>query len=1188
MKYLMTNFQRSVRTAGILIFIAATAAAAPERPRVEKIDKPVRLLVLRDPCRREKWREHGPAGRALLRDPDSGEGGGERIFGHDSIHLIKKLPEELWRIELEDYAEAARLRGQIEEIEKLEGVLGVWIEKTYRFDPGTEDRAQEEYHLGRLSAGSEAHDPLWEEQWGPGLCGVEGAWEITRGSPEVIVAIIDTGCDMTHPDLAGQIWRNESELTGREGVDDDGNGYRDDIRGYDFVSVGEGEVFSGEDPGPPDNDPEDFAGHGTHVSGIVGAAAGNGWGVEGVSPRCRLMILRAGYLAADGRGELREGDLIEALFYAVNMGASVINLSCGGEFSALLYEAILLAEEAGVVVVASAGNGGGEEKTYPAAYRETIAVAALEETLRPAVFTGRGDWVDCVAPGVSIISSLPGGYGYRSGTSAAAPFVSGCAALVKSRNPEWNAAQVRSQVLNTCQDIFAGEKPEEVLYGRGLCRADSAVRAIPALQIAAYGFDIRDTEGDGDRVAEAGEKVTVAFRLKNEWAEITEADLVVATEDRYVDLLDDGGRYVERLKAGEELPVEINFKCSSAMESDHLSWFRVELRRGGLLGFQRFALLLNGRRRLEPGEVRVMEISGDGDGGADPGERIKVMTRIVNRGARTAGVTASLETERTGLADGPPRYYVGDMEEGEKAWAEFEFTLNEVEREGRVIVPLRISGGDFSAEEEISLWIAYRGSGDAGGDPLMLQGDAGHGGFFREAPAGPLERRWEGVLEGQGSLLCQPVAAGGVVLVAREEAGSNTVYALETGSGRLEWRKSLSGQSPGGPSSLAWYRGILYVGGGENLQALDVAEGEVVWRWDPGAAEGEESVRVGNPAVYRERLLVAVHDRSPGGGDYICSLDPYTGFPEWRNDCPEGGYYAADAPACLEGKVFIADGAGWITAREVDSGEIVWHEEAGGTPGAPLIAFGGTVCAVTTEGFCRALSAGDGNLRWETNLGGKVSVPLCVNGEGSRLYLSVERFPGSEILVLEKAGGMIVDRWKMEKRISGISLSEYAVFATAVSGELFLIPIAGEAGEGDCHEPPPGPYPLSAAPAFHGGGLTFIAYNGNEEDLVAAYQTVERQTARGAARLRANFPNPFNPTTEILFEVSERRRVRLSVHDVTGRLLKVLEDGIFPPGSYRSEWNGRNQGGRKMAAGVYFCVLTTREGKESRKMVLIK
>lgn len=280
------------------------------------------------------------------------------------------------------------------------------------------------------------------------------AWAISTGSKAVIVAIVDTGIDYFHEDLRDNIWINPREVPGN-GLDDDGNGYVDDNLGYDFVSG--------------DNDPFDDNQHGTHVAGTVGAKGNNGLGTAGLCWEVSLMAVKA----FDENGNATVADAIAGIRYAVQNGARIINASWGlDEKSRSLEEAALYAADAGVLMVAAAGNMRRELPTYPASFETVVSVGATDERDLRTDFSNFGPSVDLAAPGGNILSTFPEhSYGVLSGTSMAAPLVSGTAALVLSRHPELRRQDLYDILINSVDPI-----PFDQPMGNGRLNAAIAMR----------------------------------------------------------------------------------------------------------------------------------------------------------------------------------------------------------------------------------------------------------------------------------------------------------------------------------------------------------------------------------------------------------------------------------------------------------------------------------------------------------------------------------------------------------------------------------------------------------------------------------------------------------------------------------------------------------------------------------------
>jgi hypothetical protein len=275
--------------------------------------------------------------------------------------------------------------------------------------------------------------------WALDVINAPEVWNENITGNGIVVAVVDSGVDYTHPDLDGNIWQNAGEIAGN-GIDDDRNGYIDDIRGWDFVAS--------------DNNPMDldFDGHGTHIAGAI-AAERNDFGITGVAPNAKIMPVRV--LPFFGSGE--PNNVAAGIRYAADNGANVINLSLGNEFvpSDVINNAIQYANNKGSVVCMAAGNSGDIQPIYPARNADIlgIAVGSINVRGRMADISNRAgsrplDYL--VAPGVDIVSTTPDeDYGLRSGTSFATPHVAGVAALVLNANPTLTPAQVEYILTTT-------------------------------------------------------------------------------------------------------------------------------------------------------------------------------------------------------------------------------------------------------------------------------------------------------------------------------------------------------------------------------------------------------------------------------------------------------------------------------------------------------------------------------------------------------------------------------------------------------------------------------------------------------------------------------------------------------------------------------------------------------------------
>ncbi len=297
-------------------------------------------------------------------------------------------------------------------------------------------------------------------QYAPNIVRAPEAWELTTGRSQVVIAIIDSGVRFDHEDFQPDaFWANNDPVNG---IDDDHNGFIDDYRGWDFINA--------------DNQPIDDSGHGTHVAGIAAARIDNAVGIAGMANATvmPLKVFHGGYGSWVA--------LAEAITYAVDNGAKVINFSGGGSGGAgLLAEAVAYAWENGVPVITAAGNHGSTMPYYPAGYPETIAVAVTGHYDAYASFSGRGSHIDVAAPGVDIWSTYSlnsSAYTFATGTSMSAPHVTGLVALIYSLNPHLDIEQVRSLLHQNALDL--GNPGFDIYYGWGRIDAAATLQAVPA------------------------------------------------------------------------------------------------------------------------------------------------------------------------------------------------------------------------------------------------------------------------------------------------------------------------------------------------------------------------------------------------------------------------------------------------------------------------------------------------------------------------------------------------------------------------------------------------------------------------------------------------------------------------------------------------------------------------------------
>jgi len=328
---------------------------------------------------------------------------------------------------------------------------------------------------------SRPDDPSYSTQGHYPSIGMEAAWALTTGNSTVVVAVVDSGMDMDHPDLTNK-WTNPGEVCGN-GIDDDGNGYVDDCHGYNFADDTGGMALEGD------------GSHGTHVAGIVSATTDNGVGVAGTaggkdgSPGVSLMTLTTFGKSWPPRG------FAEAIVYGADNGAAISSNSWTytkpGVYSGAVLDAIdyfsgqanSSAISDGGVVVFAAGNHRSSSDYYPSVYPASLAVAALDVTHRPASFTNYGNWIDISAPGVDIYSTIINGYGYMSGTSMACPMVSGALALLISHRPGHTRAEYVDCLQSTATAVSSPFNPgaSAADFGSGVIHPSAALACVEQL-----------------------------------------------------------------------------------------------------------------------------------------------------------------------------------------------------------------------------------------------------------------------------------------------------------------------------------------------------------------------------------------------------------------------------------------------------------------------------------------------------------------------------------------------------------------------------------------------------------------------------------------------------------------------------------------------------------------------------------
>ncbi len=426
--------------------------------------------------------------------------------------------------------------------------------------------------INRVQANFEPYipnDPYFDKQWYVKKIMAPEAWGLwngrTPGDSTVLVGIVDTGIDYTHPDLADAMWVNlgedangDGQITAADenGVDDDGNGYVDDFMGWDFAN-------QDNDVMPPDPGPHYELSHGTHVSGIIAAVADNGIGIAGISYRSKIIVTKH---AADN--DLTNPNIVKGysgVLYCAKMGAKIINCSWGGGYD--LYGKLVVdnvTKNYGAIVVAAAGNdshNNDENHSYPSDYDNAISVAALNNADKKAYYSNWGKVVDISAPGgegssyynaiLSTIHVSAGSYISWQGTSMATPVVAGALALLKAWFPNDTRGQLLSRLFNTADPLDAQNPDYKGLLGAGRVNVYNAIAKgiFPKITLQHYAWQT----GDSTQVR-PGDSLRFSFTLKNEtgWKKAEGLTLHLRSNSPYVRILD-SLITIDSLAAGQTL-----------------------------------------------------------------------------------------------------------------------------------------------------------------------------------------------------------------------------------------------------------------------------------------------------------------------------------------------------------------------------------------------------------------------------------------------------------------------------------------------------------------------------------------------------------------------------------------------------------------------------------------------------------
>ncbi len=996
---------------------------------------------------------------------------------------------------------------------------------------------------------------------GVGTLRAKGAWGHSLGDSSIVVAVCDTGVDLDHPDLAGNgpsyldgnLYTDWVEYNGASHSDDDSNGYTDDWRGWDFVHVGDND-YPGEDYLNPDNDPDDFQGHGTLCAGCVSAVTDNGVGIASIGWKVRILPLRIGFAVEDEDGNMTGVTYstyqASAFNYARVKGAQVINLSYGSSYTPSLLSAVNACWSAGVVMVVAAGNDGGSSPDYLAQTEKCVDVAATDINDGKADFSNYGAWVDVCAPGVSILTTAIDGYGNTQGTSFSAPITAGLLAqLYLTRHAgvvsSANAADIVATLTATCDDIDAINPGYSGMLGAGRI---NAFQALGGGGFFAFPEEFDDFQEALDFVLEGD---TIAVR--------SSVDATVSHINPTVDLAILGAwseDYESRDPAASPTTLRGNglqplfvFNTAGIGPSCIVEGF--ELRNGGgsdgyfpTLGTYGGVMLVSAGtptlRHLNFLDSDLSDETLSGGGG------------LFIAGTDLTLSNCNFENNRAVQGGGLGVY------DCTVTLQDCNFLDNYAEQ---VLSPDRHGGALYLASATVlGQGLRFVGnSADDDGGAIYLTGDSdlnlqefeaqlntagGGGGFILTEGSADLD---------QGSFTDNQAPAGGGLALVR---GQLTL----TGS---------DCNSNGGPAEPN-FGGSLYADTGSQITVRNCT-----FRDEEVALQGAVLYGIGCSGEFINNSVNGIQNSILGSTIALTSSSLDIRNNQFTNIVGGPPLFATGAPlpTAAYNNFFGNGGTGNYTG---------FASSGGDSEADPLYADPDT-------GDLRllldspALDAGD---------------PALIDPDGGRSDIGAFGGSGADPLRPDSPTNLAVitspRSWWIDLDWDDSpagDLAGYAVYRSTVSGfqpradnrVALTIPGASEYID----EVPDGVtdfyYKVSAYDLDgYGSG------HSNEVDGVGIEETPADELLPTAFALHGAFPNPFNPRTTMRFALPRQCNPRLRIVGVDGRIIRDLQLGLLPAGEHDWIWDGRDDSGRSVAAGIYQALFEAADWNDQLKLTLIK
>jgi subtilisin family serine protease len=446
------------------------------------------------------------------------------------------------------------------------------------------------------------NDPKLTSQYGLTKVQAEAAWDISKGNSNIIVAIVDSGVDWAHEDLSANIWQNDDPING---VDDDQNGFIDDIRGWDFGGLN----------GTPDNNPrEDSPTHGTHVAGIAAASTNNGVGIAGLGYNLTIMPVKT------SRNDLGD-DIIaygyEGIIYAADNGAKIINCSWGGfGYSNAEQEAIDYAVNKGCVLVCAAGNDGISEVIYPAAYNGVLSVGNTNQNDAKSASSNYGKDLDVCAPGSGIYATwqeASSPYISISGTSMASPLVAGLAGLVVDKFPNYTPLQIIEQIRVNADNIDNLNTSYANLLGSGRINAFKALSNTDVKSVRILSSEFLETD-NADGVLESGEEIQLNLSFVNYLEPVNNFSAVLSSQSNDVTITQSQFTTTTKgtLEEFNNSNNEFKFTINANAANDKEVLFKLTYSDGTYSDFQLISVLINPTYRTQSGNNISFTITSKG------------------------------------------------------------------------------------------------------------------------------------------------------------------------------------------------------------------------------------------------------------------------------------------------------------------------------------------------------------------------------------------------------------------------------------------------------------------------------------------------------------------------------------------------------------------------------------------------